>query len=266
MNLALLTDGLRAEREQGITIDVAYRYFQTAKRKFIIADTPGHEQYTRNMVTGASTADLVADAHRRAGRRGRADARATPTSRSLLRIPHLVVCVNKMDLVDWDEEVFDRIVADFTAFAAPLELEEVTFIPISALPATTSSSARRTCPGTTGPRCWTTWSRSTWAAIATRSTPASRCSGSSARMPARHPDYRGYAGRMAGGVLRPGRRGGGAALGRRAPASPPSTAQERRSSARSPALVHPPPGRRRGRVARRHDLPGARGGRGRRAS
>ncbi len=150
VNLALLTDGLRAEREQGITIDVAYRYFQTAKRKFIIADTPGHEQYTRNMVTGASTADLSLKL---------IDARAGVVEQSkrhayiaaLLRIPHLVVCVNKMDLVDWDEEVFDRIVADFTAFAAPLELEEVTFIPISALSGDNVVERSENMPWYTGP-------------------------------------------------------------------------------------------------------------------
>ena len=115
-NLALLTDGLRAEREQGITIDVAYRYFQTTRRKFILADTPGHEQYTRNMVTGASTADVAIVL---------VDARQGPTEQSrrhtflasLLRIPHLVVAINKMDLVDWDEAVFDAIVGDFTAWA-----------------------------------------------------------------------------------------------------------------------------------------------------
>ena len=108
VNLALLTDGLRAEREQGITIDVAYRYFHTPRRKFIIADTPGHEQYTRNMVTGASTADLaliLVDARKGVLEQSRRHAFIA----SLLRIPHLVVCVNKMDLVDWDEEVFERI-------------------------------------------------------------------------------------------------------------------------------------------------------------
>ncbi|HLS27662.1 MAG TPA: sulfate adenylyltransferase subunit CysN [Opitutales bacterium] len=132
VNLALLTDGLRAEREQGITIDVAYRYFATPKRKFIIADTPGHIQYTRNMVTGASTANLaiiLIDA-----RRGVVE----QTSRhafiaSLLRIRHVVVCVNKMDLVDYDEEVFNKIVEDFKSFASRLNIPDVRFIPISAL-------------------------------------------------------------------------------------------------------------------------------------
>ena len=132
LDLSLLTDGLRAEREQGITIDVAYRYFATAQRRFIIADTPGHEQYTRNMVTGASTADLaivLIDA-----RKGvLAQSKRHAFISSLLRIPHLVVCVNKMDLVDFDEGVFARIVEDFDRFAARLEISDVTFIPISAL-------------------------------------------------------------------------------------------------------------------------------------
>ena len=132
IDLALLTDGLRAEREQGITIDVAYRYFQTPKRKFIIADTPGHEQYTRNMVTGASTADLslvLVDARKGVVEQSKRHAFIA----SLLRIPHVVVCVNKMDAVDWDEGVFDRIVEDFTDFAAPLDIHDLLFVPISAL-------------------------------------------------------------------------------------------------------------------------------------
>src|SRR6202030_1120790 len=132
LDLSLLTDGLRAEREQGITIDVAYRYFATAQRRFIIADTPGHEQYTRNMVTGASTADLaivLIDARKGVVAQSKRHAFIS----SLLGIPHVVVCVNKMDLVDFDEAVFDAIVEDFDRFAARLELPDVTFIPISAL-------------------------------------------------------------------------------------------------------------------------------------
>jgi bifunctional enzyme CysN/CysC len=132
VNLALLTDGLRAEREQGITIDVAYRYFETPRRKFIIADTPGHPQYTRNMVTGASTSDLaliLVDARKGVAEQTRRHAFIA----SLLRIPHLVLCVNKMDLVDFDQEVFERICADFSGWAARLEVSDVTFIPISAL-------------------------------------------------------------------------------------------------------------------------------------
>src|SRR4051812_30808880 len=131
-NLALLTDGLRAEREQGITIDVAYRYFATPKRKFIIADTPGHIQYTRNMVTGASTADLaliLVDARKGLVEQSRRHAFLT----SLLRVPHLVLCINKMDLVDWDQSVYERIADEFTSFAAKLDAPDLTVIPISAL-------------------------------------------------------------------------------------------------------------------------------------
>jgi bifunctional enzyme CysN/CysC len=132
VNLALLTDGLRAEREQGITIDVAYRYFATPKRKFIIADTPGHQQYTRNMVTGASTAELaliLVDARKGVLEQSRRHAVIS----TLLRIPHLVVCVNKMDLVDYAEEALDAVVAEFTDFARKLDITDLTFIPISAL-------------------------------------------------------------------------------------------------------------------------------------
>ena len=132
VDLSLLTDGLKSEREQGITIDVAYRYFATPKRKFIVADTPGHLQYTRNMVTGASTANLaiiLIDA-----RKGMLE----QTHRhsfiaSLLRIPHAIVCINKMDLVDYSESVFDQIVSDFKAFASKLDITDIQFIPISAL-------------------------------------------------------------------------------------------------------------------------------------
>ncbi|GAB4134307.1 MAG: GTP-binding protein [Bacteroidia bacterium] len=132
VNLALLTDGLRAEREQGITIDVAYRYFATPKRKFIIADTPGHIQYTRNMVTGASTANLaiiLIDA-----RKGVIEQTMRHTFiASLLRIPHVVVCINKMDLVEYKEEVFEKIRKEYEAFASKLDSIDVHFIPISAL-------------------------------------------------------------------------------------------------------------------------------------
>ena len=132
VDLSLLTDGLKSEREQGITIDVAYRYFATPKRKFIVADTPGHIQYTRNMVTGASTANLaiiLIDA-----RKGMLE----QTHRhsfiaSLLRIPHAIVCVNKMDLVAYSEAVYDKIISDFKAFASKLEINDIQFIPISAL-------------------------------------------------------------------------------------------------------------------------------------
>jgi sulfate adenylyltransferase subunit 1 len=132
VNLALLTDGLRAEREQGITIDVAYRYFATPKRKFIIADTPGHIQYTRNMVTGASTANLaivLVDA-----RHGVVEQTCRHAFiASLLQIKHLVICINKMDLVDYQEEVFNRIKADFEDFSSKLEIQDIQYIPISAL-------------------------------------------------------------------------------------------------------------------------------------
>ncbi|MCX7183735.1 MAG: sulfate adenylyltransferase subunit CysN [Nitrosospira sp.] len=132
VDLSLLTDGLQAEREQGITIDVAYRYFATPKRKFIIADTPGHEQYTRNMVTGASTANLaiiLIDA-----RKGvLVQSRRHTYLASLVGIPHLVVAVNKMDLVDYSREVFERICRDFAVFAEELKLQNITYIPMSAL-------------------------------------------------------------------------------------------------------------------------------------
>ena len=132
VDLSLLTDGLRSEREQGITIDVAYRYFATPSRKFIIADTPGHVQYTRNMVTGASTADLglvLVDARQGLTEQSRRHA----VLLSLLRVPHLVLCVNKMDLVDWSEEVYERIHQEFSQFATKLNIPDLEVIPISAL-------------------------------------------------------------------------------------------------------------------------------------
>lgn len=132
MDLALLTDGLRAEREQGITIDVAYRYFATPKRKFIIADTPGHIQYTRNMVTGASTANaaiILIDA-----RNGVTEQTCRHSFiASLLQIPHIIVCINKMDLVNFDQEVFERIKNDYIRFASIINLKDVSYVPISAL-------------------------------------------------------------------------------------------------------------------------------------
>src|ERR1700755_1592577 len=131
-NLALLTDGLRAEREQGVTIDVAYRYFATPRRSFVIADTPGHIQYTRNMVTGASTADLaivLVDARKGLVEQSRRHAFIA----TLLRVPPLVLAVNKMDLVDFSREVFESISDEFQRFAAKLEVPDLTVIPISAL-------------------------------------------------------------------------------------------------------------------------------------
>ncbi|HET6423396.1 MAG TPA: sulfate adenylyltransferase subunit CysN [Planctomycetaceae bacterium] len=150
IDLALLTDGLKAEREQGITIDVAYRYFSTDRRKFIIADTPGHEQYTRNMATGASTCQLAIIL---------IDARhgvMTQTRRhsfivSLLGIRHVVVAINKMDLVDYSREVFERIKEEYTGFVAKLELHDVTFIPMSALKGDNVASKSNTMPWYSGP-------------------------------------------------------------------------------------------------------------------
>ncbi len=203
VNLALLTDGLRAEREQGITIDVAYRYFQTPRRKFIIADTPGHEQYTRNMVTGASTADLslkLIDARSGVVEQSKRHAFIA----SLLRIPHLVVCVNKMDLVDWDEGAFDRIVADFAAFADGLEIEHITFIPISALLGDNVVERSSNMPWYGGASLLEHLEGVQIAHDLDRAV---------ARFPVQwvirphsshHPDYRGYAGRMAGGAFRVG--------------------------------------------------------------
>ncbi len=203
LNLALLTDGLRAEREQGITIDVAYRYFHTPRRKFIIADTPGHEQYTRNMVTGASTADLsvvLVDA-----RKGVSE----QTSRhayiaSLLQIPHLVVCVNKMDLVDYDEEVFYAILEEMTDWAARLQIPDITFIPISALHGDNVVQRSWAMP-------WYGGAPLLYHLEHVVIAPARNLA--DVRFPVQwvirpnddeHHDYRGYAGQVAGGVLRPG--------------------------------------------------------------
>jgi sulfate adenylyltransferase large subunit len=202
VNLALLTDGLRAEREQGITIDVAYRYFQTRRRKFIIADTPGHEQYTRNMVTGASTADVsvvLVDARKGVSEQTRRHAYIS----SLLRIPHLVVCVNKMDLVGYEEAVFERIVDDLTDWAARLDIWDVTFIPISALHGGNVVERSTEMPWYAGPPLLYHLEH---LVIATDRNLAD------VRFPVQwvirpntdeHHDYRGYAGQVAGGVLTP---------------------------------------------------------------
>src|SRR5246127_1157215 len=153
LDLSLLTDGLRAEREQGITIDVAYRYFSTAKRKFIIADTPGHEQYTRNMATGASTASLaivLVDARKGVLTQSRRHACIT----ALLGVRHILVAVNKMDLVDYEENVFDSIRADFTAFfeqLGDLRPPHLKFVPISALTGDNVVHATTAMPWYTGP-------------------------------------------------------------------------------------------------------------------
>jgi sulfate adenylyltransferase subunit 1 len=203
VDLALVTDGLRAEREQGITIDVAYRYFATPRRKFIIADTPGHIQYTRNMVTGASTANLAViliDA-----RKGVVEQTCRHAFiASLLRIQHLVICVNKMDLVEYQEEVFDAIVRRFKEFASRLELADVTFIPISALNGDNVVDRSSNMPWYQGSPL-----------LYTLETVYIGSDGNhvDARFPvqyvirpqtAEHHDFRGFAGRVAGGVFKPG--------------------------------------------------------------
>ena len=204
MNLALLTDGLRAEREQGITIDVAYRYFHTPRRKFIIADTPGHEQYTRNMVTGASTADLalvLVDARKGVLEQSRRHAFIA----SLLRIPHLVVCVNKMDLVDYDQEVFDRIADDFTGWAAKLDIHDVTFIPISALHGDNVVERSEQHALVRGPvAALPPRARARGLRPQPPATRASRCSGSSARCPTSTTTTAATPARWPAGVFRKG--------------------------------------------------------------
>ena len=149
-DLALLTDGLRSEREQGITIDVAYRYFATPSRKFIIADTPGHIQYTRNMVTGASTADLglvLVDARQGLTEQSRRHA----VLLSLLRVPHLVLAINKMDLVDWSQEIYEKIHKEFTTFATKLNIPDLEVIPISALQGDNVVNRSENTPWYSGP-------------------------------------------------------------------------------------------------------------------
>ena len=203
VNLALLTDGLRAEREQGITIDVAYRYFATPRRKFVIADTPGHVQYTRNMVTGASTADLaivLVDARKGLVEQSRRHAFLV----SLLRVPHLVLAVNKMDLVDYDEAVYDEIQSEFTTFAAKLDIADLMVIPVSALKGDNIVSRSDAMPWYDGPSLLHHLENVHV---------ASDRNLIDARFPVQYvirpqseqyPDYRGYAGQMAGGVLKPG--------------------------------------------------------------
>ncbi len=202
-NLALLTDGLRAEREQGITIDVAYRYFATPRRTFVIADTPGHIQYTRNMVTGASTADLalvLVDARKGLLEQSRRHAFLC----SLLRVPHLVLCVNKMDLVDWSEEVFDAIADEFTAFAAKLEAPDLAAIPISALHGDNVVTRSENMPWYDGPALLHHLERVHFASD--RNLVDVRFPVQYVIRPqsSRYPDYRGYAGQVASGVLKPG--------------------------------------------------------------
>ena len=203
-NLALLTDGLRAEREQGITIDVAYRYFATPRRKFIIADTPGHVQYTRNMVTGASTADVavvLVDARKGLLEQSRRHAFIA----TLLRIPHLVVAVNKMDLVDWDEDRFRSIVADFSSFATSLlEVADVTFIPLSALQGDNVVDRSERMPWFDGLPLLE--HLETVHIAEDRNLVDMRFPVQYVIRPMSdaHHDYRGYAGQVAGGVLRAG--------------------------------------------------------------
>ena len=203
VNLALLTDGLRAEREQGITIDVAYRYFATPKRKFIIADTPGHIQYTRNMVTGASTSNLsliLVDA-----RKGLIEQTCRHTFISaLLGIPHIVFCINKMDLVDYSEEVFEKIKADLEAFASKLNVKDIRFIPISALHGDNVVNKSENMPWYQG---------ETLLYLLENIHIGSDQNHIDCRFPVQYVirpqsteyhDYRGYAGRIAGGVFKPG--------------------------------------------------------------
>jgi len=203
VNLALLTDGLKAEREQGITIDVAYRYFSTPKRKFIIADTPGHIQYTRNMVTGASTANvalLLIDARNGVIEQTKRHAIIA----SLLQIPHVVVCVNKMDLVDYKQEAYDKIHDEFEAFATKLNVKDVSFIPVSALKGDNIVDRSDNMDWYEG---------STLMYYLENVHISSDHNFIDCRLPVQHVirpyndeyhDYRGYAGRIAGGVFKKG--------------------------------------------------------------
>jgi bifunctional enzyme CysN/CysC len=204
-NLALLTDGLRAEREQGITIDVAYRYFATPRRKFIIADTPGHIQYTRNMVTGASTADValvLLDARRGITEQSRRHAFIA----SLLGVPHLIVCVNKMDLVDYSETVFEDIRAEFGEFATRLRVGDLTFIPVSALHGDNVVARSENMPWFDGSALLSHLERLHVASD--RNLVDVRFPVQYVVRPQSHQvrDYRGYAGTVASGVLKPGDR------------------------------------------------------------
>jgi len=203
VNLALLTDGLRSEREQGITIDVAYRYFATPKRKFIIADTPGHIQYTRNMVTGASTANLallLVDARHGIIEQTKRHAFIA----SLLQIPHIAVCINKMDLVDYNQAEFDKIKSDFESFSSKLEIKDIHFIPISALDGDNVVDRSKNMDWYEG---------STLMHLLENIHIGSDQNHVDCRFPVQFvvrpqskefPDYRGYAGRIEGGVFKPG--------------------------------------------------------------
>ncbi len=199
VNLALLTDGLRAEREQGITIDVAYRYFSTPKRKFIIADTPGHEQYTRNMVTGASTADLaiiLIDA-----RNGvLTQSRRHGFLASLLGISHLLVAVNKMDLVDWSKSQYQEIVAEYTAFSEKLKIHDITFVPVSALMGDNIVNQGNRMKWYDGPTVLHHLEKVT--IVADRNLTDFRFPVQYVIRP--HQDFRGFAGRLSSGTITPG--------------------------------------------------------------
>lgn len=203
VNLALLTDGLRAEREQGITIDVAYRYFATPKRKFVIADTPGHIQYTRNMVTGASTANLaiiLIDA-----RKGVIEQTCRHSFiATLLRIEHVVLCVNKMDLVDYKEEVFDKIVDDFIQFASRLNIKDMTFIPISALKGDNVVEKSANMPWYQGSTLLYHLEHVYVGTDANHVDPRFPVQWVIRPHSDKWHDFRGYAGRVAGGVFKPG--------------------------------------------------------------
>ncbi|TAK81100.1 MAG: sulfate adenylyltransferase subunit CysN [Dehalococcoidia bacterium] len=203
VNLALLTDGLRAEREQGITIDVAYRYFATPRRKFIIADTPGHVQYTRNMVTGASTADvalILIDARQGVVEQSRRHAFIS----SLLGIRHLVVCVNKMDLVDFDRAVYEGVREDFLQFAKRLGEVEITFIPISALRGDNVVDCSAATPWYHGPTLLEHLETLDATDAEDFDHPRFPVQYVIRPMSSEHHDYRGYAGSVAGGAFHPG--------------------------------------------------------------
>ncbi|MCZ7536686.1 MAG: GTP-binding protein [Acidimicrobiia bacterium] len=202
-NLALLTDGLRAEREQGITIDVAYRYFATPKRKFIIADTPGHIQYTRNMVTGASTADLalvLVDARNGIVEQSRRHA----VIASMLRVHHIVLCVNKMDLVDYDESVYESICSEFTEWAAKLDITDLTFVPVSALLGDNVTAHSENMPWYEGPTLLHHLEHLYIGSDRNLIDPRFPVQLVIRPMSNEHHDYRGYAGQVAGGIFRPG--------------------------------------------------------------
>jgi sulfate adenylyltransferase large subunit len=203
VNLALLTDGLRAEREQGITIDVAHRYFATPRRRFVIADTPGHVQYTRNMVTGASNADcavMLIDARKGVIEQSRRHAYIA----SLVGVRHLVACVNKMDLVDYDEAVFESVAADFRDFAAKLDIPDITFIPISALNGDNVVDRSEQMPWYKGSPLL--YHLEHLHVLSDRNLRDMRFPIQYVIRPMsdEHHDYRGYAGQIASGVLKPG--------------------------------------------------------------